>query len=132
MSPLSFQANLMIILKGNFFVPIFCLFKHIIFLLYVLCSIIVKGNFSILIIYSVFANSPPLCNREEFNITLVITLFKLRTKQCTPVGVKLTPKAHSLALGLLNLLTICELDCKLMSFGAIFSSALFMRVLGFF
>lgn len=86
MSPLSFQANLMIILKGNFFVLIFCLFKHIIFLLYILCNIIVKGNFSILIIYSVFANSPPLCKREEFNITLFITLFKLRTKQCTPVG----------------------------------------------
>lgn len=131
MSPLSFQAKQMIILTGNILFLLSIPLKIYFYLLYILCSIIVKGNFSILRTYCVFTDSPPLCNREEFNITLFITVFKLKTKQRTYFGLKLTLNAHSLSLGLLNLLTkICELDNKLMSFGAIFSSSFTIK--GFF
>lgn len=103
MSPLSFQANQMIILKGNFLSFFSISLNTLFYLRYIFCSI-VKGDFSIWRIYSVFDDSPQ-CNREECSVTLFITVFNLRTKQRTHLGLKLTPNAHSLPLGLLNILT---------------------------
>lgn len=90
-----------------------------------------KGNFSILKIYSGFADSPPLYNREEFKITLFITVFKLRKKQCTYFGLKTYSKCTFPFPGPVKSLNkICELDNKLMSFGAIFNSSFIIK--GFF